>query len=101
MYIEALLKRDVRVLVYAGTLDFIANWVGSLNTANSLEFTEQAEFRNQELHEWSVDGQVVGLTKAAGGLRYATINEAGHMVPYDQPKISLEMVKKWLAGTSL
>ncbi|KAH8794614.1 Alpha/Beta hydrolase protein [Flagelloscypha sp. PMI_526] len=100
-YLEALLERDVGVLIYAGTLDFICNWVGNLNMVNGLEFPEQAEFRTQELHEWSVDGRTVGLTKAAGRLRYATVNEAGHMVPYDQPKTSLEMVNKWLAGSSL
>jgi serine carboxypeptidase-like clade 4 len=27
------------------------------------------------------------------------VHDAGHMVPMDQPKASLEMLKKWTQGT--
>jgi len=31
-------------------------------------------------------------------LTFATIEGAGHMVPYDKPKESLELVQRWLTG---
>lgn len=46
----------------------------------ALEWTKQEEFRNEALREWTVDGQVAGVTRSGGGLTYATISGAGHMV---------------------
>ncbi len=46
----------------------------------ALEWTKQEEFRSQPLTEWTVDGQVAGVTRSGGGLTYATISGAGHMV---------------------
>ncbi|KAI6103294.1 serine carboxypeptidase [Pisolithus croceorrhizus] len=44
---------------------------------------------------------VAGRTRSAAGFTYATVNEAGHKVPYDKPEEALEMVKRWLAGETL
>ena len=83
-----------------------------------LEWTKQEEFRSQSLREWLVDGQVAGVTRSGGGLTYATISGAGHMVrtlrwtegslylilhqaPYDKPVESLELANRWLAGEEL
>jgi len=65
-----------------------------------------------------VDGVRAGQTMSAGGLTYATVDEAGHMVssafgdvrrtvvedrqvPYDRPVQALVMLNRWLAGEDL
>ncbi|KAH9934971.1 Alpha/Beta hydrolase protein [Fomitopsis serialis] len=53
------------------------------------------------LREWNVDGAVAGLTRSAGPLTFATIYGAGHMVPHDMPKESLELVNRWIAQEPL
>lgn len=49
----------------------------------SLEWTGNGAFRSEPLREWFVDGEVAGLTRSGGGLTFATIADAGHLVrPY-------------------
>ncbi|EKM51687.1 uncharacterized protein PHACADRAFT_212318 [Phanerochaete carnosa HHB-10118-sp] len=97
-YIAALLERSVRVLLYVGANDFVCNWRGNEEMSLALEWTGQAAFSSQPLREWHVDGHVAGLTRSAGNFAFATINGAGHMVPYDMPVESLELLRKWLSG---
>lgn len=79
-YVTALLDRDVRVLIYAGTYDFACNWIGNEAWTLALEWSGQAEFGEQPLAEWAVDGKRAGRTRYTKGLTFATIDGAGHMV---------------------
>ncbi|EKM51716.1 uncharacterized protein PHACADRAFT_150354 [Phanerochaete carnosa HHB-10118-sp] len=96
-YIGALLERGVRVLLYVGANDWICNWVGNEQMSRELVWTGQKAFTGEPLREWEVDGEVAGVTRAANGLTFATIDGAGHMVPMDKPKVTLEILKKWLS----
>jgi len=31
-------------------------------------------------------------------MRFQQVYEAGHLVPMDQPKVSLQMFKRWMGG---
>ncbi|KZT24376.1 serine carboxypeptidase [Neolentinus lepideus HHB14362 ss-1] len=96
-YVAGLLERGVRVLVYAGSVDFICNWVGNAAWVEKLEWSGGEAYRGQEMRGWDVGGRAAGLTKGAEGLRFVSIYGGGHMAPYDRPKEALEMVKRWLA----
>ncbi|KAH9487388.1 Carboxypeptidase Y-like protein A [Psilocybe cubensis] len=100
-YVAGLLDRGVRVLIYVGAYDWICNHVGNERWTLALEWSGQSEFVQQELKDWVVDGKSAGKTRSAKGFTFATIAGAGHMVPYDKPKESLEMVKRWIAGKPL
>ncbi|KAI0354042.1 serine carboxypeptidase [Trametes cingulata] len=100
-YLEALLERGVRVLVYVGSNDWVANWIENERMTLALEWTGSHAFRTQPLRNWLVDGEVAGMTRSGGGLTYATIVDAGHMAPYDQPVRSLALVNRWLAREQL
>ncbi|PPQ83849.1 hypothetical protein CVT25_000908 [Psilocybe cyanescens] len=97
-YVAGLLERGVRVLIYVGAYDWICNHVGNERWTLALEWSGHSEFAKQELKDWVVDGKSAGKTRSAKGFTFATIAGAGHMVPYDKPKESLEMVKRWIAG---
>ncbi|EKM54964.1 uncharacterized protein PHACADRAFT_255219, partial [Phanerochaete carnosa HHB-10118-sp] len=95
-YVAALLERGVRVLVYVGANDFVCNWRGNEEMSLALEWTGQAAFRSQPLRQWHVDGHVAGVTRSAGKFTFATIDDAGHLAPYDKPIESLELLRRWL-----
>ena len=81
----------------------------------SLEWSSHEAYRNAPLREWMVDGEAAGKTRSGGGLTFATVYEAGHMVrvafhrtvrctantqaqvPFDQPVRALELANRWLA----
>ncbi|KII86255.1 hypothetical protein PLICRDRAFT_43837 [Plicaturopsis crispa FD-325 SS-3] len=100
-YVAGLLERKVKVLIYVGAYDWICNWVGNEAWTTALEWSGHDEFAAQELRDWKVGGQTAGRTRSAKGLTFATIDGAGHMVPYDKPKESLALVNRWLAGEEL
>jgi cathepsin A (carboxypeptidase C) len=117
-YVAALLERDVRVLIFAGSYDWIGNWIGNERWTLALEWSGQGAFVADPLREWTVDGRRAGKTRSARGFTFATLDAGGHMVrdaykmylrflkpgpqsPYDKPKESLEMINRWLAGQPL
>ncbi|KAF8991371.1 Alpha/Beta hydrolase protein [Cyathus striatus] len=100
-YITALLERDIRVLIYVGTYDWICNHVGNERWTLALEWSGKDDFVKAEKRKWFVNGKQAGHTRSAGKFTFATIDGAGHLVPFDKPKESLAMVQRWLAGESL
>ncbi|KAI0051789.1 alpha/beta-hydrolase [Auriscalpium vulgare] len=100
-HVAALLERGIPVLIYAGTYDWICNWVGNERFTLNMQWSGQEEFGRQALREWRVDGKVAGKTRSARGLTFATVDAAGHMVPYDKPKEALAMINRWIAKEGL
>ncbi|CAA7260697.1 unnamed protein product [Cyclocybe aegerita] len=97
----ALLERGVRVLVFVGANDYVCNTLGNERWTLDLDWSGGEEFRSTHLREWLVDGKRAGQTRSARGFTYATVEDAGHMVPYNKPKEALEMVNRWLCGKEL
>ena len=78
-----------------------------------MEWSGKQSFNEEPLREWSVDGKKAGLVRSKDGLAFVTIDNAGHMVStaharflykhdilsqaaFDQPKVALEMINRWL-----
>ncbi|THU81285.1 serine carboxypeptidase [Dendrothele bispora CBS 962.96] len=114
-YVAGLLERGVHVLIYVGDRDWICNWLGNEKWTIGLEWSGQREFGEKVLRGWEVEGRRAGMTRSfsmeggsdggAGGsggrLTFATVEGAGHMVPYNRPKEALVMVQRWIAGEEL
>lgn len=82
LYVAALLDRGVKVLIYAGTHDFIANWVGNERWTRTMEWTGRAGYVDQPLRNWFVDGadEPAGKTRSFENFTFTTIFGAGHLV---------------------
>eukprot|EP00898_Chlorokybus_atmophyticus_P001230 jgi/Chlat1/2107/Chrsp17S02698 len=96
--IPPMLEDGVRVLIYAGEADFICNYVGNQRWVSAMPWSGQQEYNAARERKWTVDGQYAGLARAAKGLTFLRIAAAGHMVPMDQPKNALEMLKAFVKG---
>ncbi|KAM7527987.1 hypothetical protein LguiB_031397 [Lonicera macranthoides] len=96
--IPALLEDGIKLLVYAGEYDLICNWLGNSRWVHAMEWSGQKEFVAAPTVSFSVDGTEKGQLKSHGPLAFLKVHDAGHMVPMDQPKASLEMLKKWTQG---
>ncbi|KAI9742699.1 MAG: hypothetical protein M1818_003840 [Claussenomyces sp. TS43310] len=93
-FVAALLDSGIRVLIYVGTYDWICNFVGNERVFGSLEWDGLPDFRSQQENNKKVWSG--GLWWESGLLRYARVNGAGHMVPWDKPKEALKMFTAWL-----
>ncbi|SCU85378.1 LANO_0C04104g1_1 [Lachancea nothofagi CBS 11611] len=99
-YVAELANRDIPVLIYAGDKDYICNWLGNLAWVEELEWKHQIEFTRLPLKPWNSKeaGEAIGEVKNFGSFTFLRVYDAGHMVPYNQPENSLEMVNRWLSG---
>jgi len=94
------LLKEIPVLIYAGDADFICNWLGNLAWTNALEWPGQKKYVAAPLKELTLleDGSSIGSVKSAGNFTFIRLHAGGHMVPYDQPEASLDMLNRWIAG---
>ncbi|KAK0556991.1 hypothetical protein OC846_000836, partial [Tilletia horrida] len=100
-YVSGLLERGIKILIYIGTLDWICNWVGNKKWLFEMEWSGKEKFLAAKNYQWVVDGKEAGETQSAAGLTWATVLGAGHMVPYDKPVESKNMLYRWLNGEAL
>jgi cathepsin A (carboxypeptidase C) len=92
-----ILDAGVRILVYAGEMDFIGNWVGCKAWTMRVNFEGKDDYAGAPDAEWHrADGKLLGNVRSAGGLTFAKVANAGHMVPMDQPEAALLMINQWM-----
>jgi len=94
-----ILAGNTRVLVYNGNYDLIVDFYGTSAMLDSMNWSGQSGFLNAKNTTWHVGGQVAGSSRAYNGLTYLVVNNAGHMVPHDQPKNALDMLTRFIANT--
>lgn len=96
--IPALLEDGIKMLIYAGEYDLICNWLGNSRWVHAMEWSGQKSFVGSATTSFLVDGAEAGQMKNYGPLSFLKVHNAGHMVPMDQPKAALEMLKRWTTG---
>ncbi|EFJ37661.1 serine carboxypeptidase-like enzyme [Selaginella moellendorffii] len=99
--IPALLEDGIKLLVYAGEYDLICNWLGNSRWVTAMDWSGQQSYAEASWEDFSVDGETAGSVSGYGPLTFLKVHDAGHMVPMDQPKNSLEMISRWMKGDSL
>ncbi|KAH8898488.1 alpha/beta-hydrolase [Thozetella sp. PMI_491] len=112
-WVTELLDAGVRVLIYAGNKDWLCSSPGMLHFVDSLEWHGHAQFRAktpQPVHApastnkgvtlggGSTERTLWGHHKSHSLLSFMEIEEAGHLVPKDQPEVALAMLNYWIAG---
>lgn len=103
-----MLENDVRVLIYAGDVDFICNWMGNKAWTQALQWSGKEGFNAETDHNWmynngekDVHGGFVRTGRAVqgkGSLTFLQVFEAGHMVPMDQPAAALSLLNTFLTN---
>ena len=95
-HVSDVLAKGVRVLIYAGDVDFICNWLGNKAWTLALDFPGHAAFNAEGDHNSTT---VSGTTaRSSGNFTFLQVHAAGHMVPLDQPQVAQEMVNNFLTN---
>ena len=74
--------------------------LGNLAWTEALEWPGKKAYNSAKLQDFKLlaDGSKVGSFKTSGNFTFVKIVDAGHMVPYNQPEASLDMLNRWIAG---
>ncbi len=101
-YVADLLNADIPVLIYAGDLDYICNYLGNRAWTLKLDWKSKDKFVSAGEHQWGTgtDGKSAGLARTADGFTFLQVYNAGHMVPLDKPTVALDMIKTFVTGGS-
>jgi len=98
--IPDMLHDGLEVLLYAGDVDYICNWLGNKKWAKALEWDGKDEFNLAEDKPWYLTtGENMGRIRSHNNFKFLQVYDAGHMVPMDQPQAAVEMLNSWLDGT--
>jgi len=92
------LSAGYQILIYSGKLDLICNYFGGAEWLQELQWSGQTGFNNQTLANWKISGSTAGQWKTYNNLTWLEVNNAGHMVPHDQPENSLAMINTFITG---
>ncbi|KAI9142620.1 peptidase S10, serine carboxypeptidase [Paraphysoderma sedebokerense] len=107
------LASKIKVFLYNGDADIICNYVGNEAMLSELSWNGKTGFGSKRFKPFffkedrleidlenrgDKEEKLYGIYRSARGLTYMRVFEAGHMVPFNQPKGSLEMIKAFVRG---
>jgi len=96
-----ILENNIRVIVYNGDLDLICNWVGGQMWVNAMKWSGQKAFLAAKPRVWNVGAlPYAGTVQTSGLLDFVRVYQAGHMVPHDQPRNALALLKNLVTGAA-
>lgn len=88
--------RKTKVLIYNGQNDVVVNTPGVLLYLNALDWEGIKQWKSTPKTIWTIFDEVRGWAKFSGNLWFVLVNGAGHMVPSDQPRATMNMINNFL-----
>ncbi|XP_061442030.1 probable serine carboxypeptidase CPVL [Rhineura floridana] len=97
----AILMDNYRVLLYSGQLDIIVGAPLTERFLPTVPWAKVEEYKNAERVVWRIharDPDVAGYVRQAGEFYQIIVRGGGHILPYDQPERSLDMMDRFISG---
>jgi len=98
--VQDLLNNDYKVMIYSGQVDVIITSTGSENFVNHLKWKCEDTYAVTDRNIWRYDGKVAGYAREVANLKQVLVRNAGHILPYDQPEVAYDMMKRFVEGKS-
>lgn len=95
------IESDVRVLLFSGDKDLICNHLGTEQLIHNMKFNGGTGFETSPgiwapRRGWTFDGEPAGYYQQARNLTYILFYNASHMVPFDWPRRSRDMLDRFI-----
>ena len=85
-------------MIYSGQLDVIIPFPQTEHFLNELEWSGKYIYAMTPRKIWKVEGEVAGYARKAKNLIQLMVRNAGHILPYDQPKWAFDMIQRFVTG---
>jgi len=90
---------NIRLLFFNGMYDIICNHVGNERFLERMKWKGTKNWITSERYAWgNLQHGPAGYVKEYENLIFLKIRDAGHMVPLDQPRVSLDMITVFIYG---
>jgi len=98
-WIEEILEQGYKVMIYNGLMDVIVAWPLTENFLASLtNWSGTNTYLKAQRVKWMMGGSLAGYAKQVDNFTQVVVRNAGHMVPYDQPKAAFDMINRFILG---
>jgi carboxypeptidase D len=94
------LLKEVRLLLFSGSEDLICNHMGTEAFISNLEWNGGKGFEVSPgnwapRRDWTFEGDAAGFWQEARNLTYVLFNNSSHMVPFDYPRRTRDMLDRF------
>jgi carboxypeptidase D len=99
--LPGLLESGINVLLFSGAKDWICNHIGTETMIHNMEWKGGAGFETSPgvwapRHDWTFEGEPAGIYQYARNLTYVLFYNSSHMVPFDQPRQTRDMLDRFM-----
>jgi carboxypeptidase D len=92
--------KEVPVMLFSGAEDLICNHLGTESIIKKMEWNGGKGFDAKGVEtprlNWIVEGESAGYWQAARNLTYVLLKDSSHMVPFDYPRRSRDMLERFM-----
>ena len=102
-WFAALLDANYKVLIYSGQLDIIVAAPLTESFLNSVQWSGAEQYKKADRKIWKVspkDVDVAGYVRTVNKFLQVIVRNGGHILPYDQPRASLDMITRFVKNQS-
>ncbi|XP_011266007.2 venom serine carboxypeptidase isoform X1 [Camponotus floridanus] len=89
------LVEHYKVLLYNGQLDILVAYPLTENYIQKMKWSGAYKYAKAPRKLWKVENELAGYVKTVDNLTEVLVRNAGHFVPYDQPKWALDLITRF------
>ncbi|KAF3936640.1 hypothetical protein ABW19_dt0203395 [Dactylella cylindrospora] len=98
------LLEEMKIMLFSGNKDLICNHIGTENMIKNMTWNGATGFETSPgvwapRSEWVYEGVPAGYYQTARNLTYVLVYNSSHMVPFDVPMQSLDMLDRFVGVT--
>ena len=96
--VEKVLNEGIRTSVVVGDKDLICNYVGNERWVDRMSWEKSIAWAKTKNKTLVVNGEEAGYVRVVEPLSFVIVQDAGHMIPMDQPVVALELLTRFTRG---
>jgi carboxypeptidase D len=99
--LPGLIESGINILLFSGDKDLICNHIGTETLIHNMKWKGGTGFETSPgvwapRHDWSFEDEPAGIYQSARNLTYVLFYNSSHMVPFDNPRQSRDMLDRFM-----
>lgn len=99
--LPGLIESGINILLFSGDKDLICNHYGTEAMIHNMKWKGATGFETAPgvwapRHDWTFEGEPAGVYQHARNLTYVLFYNSSHMVPFDQPRQTRDMLDRFI-----